>query len=36
MAKYILVDMFAKAIQGTPPNEALKWATTELKKTYGA
>jgi multiple sugar transport system substrate-binding protein len=36
MAKYILVDMFAKAIQGTPPDEALKWATAELKKIYGA
>jgi multiple sugar transport system substrate-binding protein len=34
MAKYILVDMFAKAVQGTPPEEALKWATAELKKIY--
>jgi multiple sugar transport system substrate-binding protein len=36
MAKYILVDMFAKAIQGTSPEEALKWATAELKKIYAA
>jgi len=36
MAKYIIVDMFAKAIQGTPPEEALKWATEELKKIYSA
>ena len=34
MAKYIIVDMFAKAIQGTPPEEALKWATAEMKKIY--
>jgi len=34
MAKYIIVDMFAKAIQGTPPEEALKWATAEMKKVY--
>ena len=36
LAKYIMVDMFAKAIQGTSPEEALKWATDELKKIYGA
>jgi multiple sugar transport system substrate-binding protein len=36
MAKYILVDMFAKAIQGASPEEALKWATDELRKIYGA
>jgi len=34
LAKYIIVDMFAKAIQGTPPEEALKWATAESKKIY--
>ena len=36
MAKYIIVDMFAKAIQGTSPEEALKWGTGELKKIYAA
>jgi multiple sugar transport system substrate-binding protein len=36
MAKYIIVDMFAKAIQGTPPEESLAWAAGELKKIYGA
>ncbi len=36
MAKYIIVDMFAKAIQGTSPEEALNWATAELKKIYSA
>ncbi|HSB69144.1 MAG TPA: extracellular solute-binding protein [Candidatus Methylomirabilis sp.] len=34
MAKYIIVDMFAKAIQGTTPEEALKWGTAEMKKIY--
>ena len=24
----------AASIQGTPPEEALKWATAELKKIY--
>jgi multiple sugar transport system substrate-binding protein len=36
LAKYIIVDMFAKAIQGVPPEEALGWATNELKKIYSA
>ena len=36
LAKYIMVDMFAKAIQGTSPEESLAWATGELKKIYAA
>ena len=36
LAKFIIVDMFAKAIQGTSPEESLAWATGELKKIYGA
>jgi multiple sugar transport system substrate-binding protein len=32
LAKYIIVDMFARAIQGTPPEEALEWASAEIKK----
>jgi multiple sugar transport system substrate-binding protein len=35
-SKYIIVDMFAKAVQGTPPKEAIKWAAGELKQVYGA
>jgi multiple sugar transport system substrate-binding protein len=34
LAKYIIVDMYTKAIQGMPPEEALRWATAELKKIY--
>jgi multiple sugar transport system substrate-binding protein len=33
-SKYIIVDMFAKAVQGTPAKEAVKWATGELKRVY--
>jgi multiple sugar transport system substrate-binding protein len=32
--KYIITDMYAKAAQGTPPAEAVKWAESELKKIY--
>jgi len=32
--KYIIVDMFAKGVQGTPAEEAVKWAEAELKKIY--
>jgi multiple sugar transport system substrate-binding protein len=34
LAKFIIVDMFAKSIQGATPEEALKWGTAELKKIY--
>ena len=33
-SKYIVVDMYAKAIQGLPPEESVKWATGELMKVY--
>jgi ABC-type glycerol-3-phosphate transport system substrate-binding protein len=32
--KYIIVDMYAKAVQGMAPEDAVKWATGELKKVY--
>src|SRR5712692_2981054 len=32
--KYIMVDMYAKAIQGMAPEEAVKWAHDELVKIY--
>jgi multiple sugar transport system substrate-binding protein len=33
-SKYIVVDMFAKGVQG-PAEAAVKWASEELKKIYG-
>jgi multiple sugar transport system substrate-binding protein len=33
-SKYIVTDMYAKAVQGMPAEEAVKWAETELKKVY--
>jgi len=34
--KYIITDMYAKAAQGTPAADAVKWAEGELKKIYEA
>ena len=34
VTKYIIVDMYAKAIQGMAPEEAVKWAHDELVKIY--
>jgi len=36
LTKYIITDMYAKAVQGMPPEEAVKWAEAELKKVYTA
>lgn len=36
MAKYVVVDMFAKAIQGVAPEDALRWARGELEKVHSA
>jgi len=36
LVKYILVDMYAQAIKGTKPEDAVKWAEVELKKAYSA
>src|SRR6516165_675596 len=33
--KYIIVDMYAKAVQGMPAEDAVKWAQGELVKVYG-
>ena len=30
--KYIIVDMYAKAVQGMPAEQAVAWADSELKK----
>jgi multiple sugar transport system substrate-binding protein len=34
--KYIIVDMYAKAVQGTKPEDAVAWAAGECQKVYGA
>ena len=34
-SKYVMVDMFAKGVQGMKPEDAVKWASEELKKIYG-
>jgi multiple sugar transport system substrate-binding protein len=34
VSKYIVVDMYAKAIQGMAPEEAAKWAHSEVAKAY--
>jgi multiple sugar transport system substrate-binding protein len=34
-SKYIIVDMYAKAVQGMKAEDAVRWATDELRKIYG-
>ena len=34
LSKYIVVDMYAKAVQGMPAEDAVRWAEGELKKIY--
>jgi multiple sugar transport system substrate-binding protein len=36
LSKYIITDMYAKAVQGMPAEEAVKWCESELKKIYEA
>ena len=36
LTKYIITDMYAKAVQGMPAEEAVKWAEAELKKIYAS
>ena len=33
-AKYIIVDMLARAVQGESPEAAVAWAENELKQVY--
>jgi multiple sugar transport system substrate-binding protein len=33
-SKYIIVDMFARAVQGESPEQAVAWAENELKQVY--
>ena len=34
LSKYIITDMYAKAAQGMPAEEAVKWAHEEVKKVH--
>ena len=34
-SKYIIVDMFARAVQGTPVDQSIAQAERELRETYG-
>jgi multiple sugar transport system substrate-binding protein len=34
-SKYVIVDMYAKAVQGMKAEDAVKWAAGELKSIYG-
>jgi multiple sugar transport system substrate-binding protein len=34
LTKYLIVDMYAKAIQGMPAEDAVSWAEGELNKVY--
>src|SRR4051812_29667187 len=34
VTKYIIIDMYAKAAQGMPAEDAVKWAEAELTKVY--
>src|SRR3981189_2811198 len=34
ISKYIISDMYAKAVQGTSPEDAVQWAHAELVKIY--
>jgi multiple sugar transport system substrate-binding protein len=36
LSKYILVDIFARSIQGMKPEEAVTWGTGEMRKIYAA
>ena len=35
VSKYVITDMYAKAVQGMPAEDAVKWAHAELVKIYG-
>lgn len=34
LSKYIITDMYAKAVQGMPAEDAVKWAHEEVKKVH--
>jgi multiple sugar transport system substrate-binding protein len=34
LSKFIMVDMYAKTLQGMRAEDAVKWAEGELKRIY--
>ena len=36
LSKYLITDMYAKAVQGTSAEEAVKWADAEFKNIHAA
>jgi multiple sugar transport system substrate-binding protein len=34
-AKYIVVDLYARAVKGESEDSVIKWAESELKNIYG-
>jgi multiple sugar transport system substrate-binding protein len=36
ISKYIITDMYAKAVQGMPAEDAVKWAHAELVRVYAS
>jgi len=34
LSKYVIVDMYAKAVQGMPAEDAVRWAHEEVAKAY--
>jgi multiple sugar transport system substrate-binding protein len=34
LSKHIIVDVFARAIQGEAPKKAIEWGVNELRKIY--
>jgi multiple sugar transport system substrate-binding protein len=35
VSKYLITDMYAKAVQGMPAEEAVKWADGEFRRIHG-
>jgi multiple sugar transport system substrate-binding protein len=35
LSKYVITDMYAKAVQGMPAADAVRWAEGELRRVYG-
>jgi len=35
LSKYLVTDMYAKAVQGMPAEDAVKWADGEFRRIHG-